>query len=243
MSAQVIHGLNAVREALASGRRVNRVFLAKESRAKNFQQVVDAARAIQVPFEFVPQAKINELTGTQEHQGIAATVSPIDYATLEACLAQCPPVATLLLLDQVQHPRNLGMIIRSASGAGAVGVVLVSRGGALLDDDVVRASAGAIFRVPVVQCGNLSTAIVTLKEAGFWVYGLDAGGTDNLFQTRWPERCAFVLGNETDGIRPGLRKNCDALVRIPLANEMDSLNVAVAAAVALFHVSAQHAGK
>ena len=242
MSAQVIHGLNAVREALASGRRVNRVFLAKESRAKNFQQVVDAARAIQVPFEFVPQAKINELTGTQEHQGIAATVSPIEYVTLEACLAQCPPVATLLLLDQVQHPRNLGMIIRSASGAGAVGVVLVSRGGALLDDDVVRASAGAIFRVPVVQCGNLSNAIVTLKDAGFWVYGLDAGGTDNLFQMRWPERCAFVLGNETEGIRPGLRKCCDALVRIPLANEMDSLNVAVAAGVALFHVAAQHAG-
>ncbi len=241
MSAQVIHGLNAVREALASGRRVNRVFLARESRAKNFQQVVDAARAIKVPFEFVPQAKINELTGTQEHQGIAATVSPIEYVTLDACLEQCPPVATLLLLDQVQHPRNLGMIIRSASGAGASGVVLVSRGGALLDDDVVRASAGAIFRVPVVQCGNLGTAIGTLKEAGFWVYGLDAAGSDNLFEMRWPERCAFVLGNETEGIRPGLRKNCDALVRIPLANEMDSLNVAVAAGVALFHVAAQHA--
>ncbi len=156
MAAKVIHGVNAVREALRAGRCVNRVYLARESRAHGVDALVDEAKTLRVPFDFVPQAKLNDLTGTREHQGVAATISPLAYASLDECLERCPPKALLLALDQVQHPRNFGMLLRTAFGAGVAAVLAPERGGALLDDDVVRASAGAAFHVPVVPCPNLS---------------------------------------------------------------------------------------
>ncbi len=240
MAGEIICGLNPVTESLRSGHRVNRVYLAKESRAKGSQQVVDLAREQRVPFDFVPQAKLNELAGTREHQGIVAAVSPVEYANLDECLAACPKVATLLLLDQVQHPKNLGMLIRTAVGAGVSGVIMTARGGALLDDSVVRASAGTVFHVPLISCVKLTQVIKKLKDSGFWVYGLDASGKDDVFQINWPDRCALVAGNESSGIRHGVAKACDELVRIPLASELDSLNVAVAAGIGLFQVASQH---
>jgi 23S rRNA (guanosine2251-2'-O)-methyltransferase len=237
MAGDVVYGVNAVGEALRSGRGINRIYVAKESRARGIDPLLDEARARRVPFDFVPQAKLNELTGTREHQGIAATVSPLEYTSLEECLRQCPPVATLLVLDQVQHPKNLGMLIRSAAAAGASGVLLTARGGALLDESVVRASAGTVFHVPVVTCSNLSQAMRSLQDAGFWIYGLDAKGPDNIFDVKWPARCALVVGNESEGLRPGVAKACDHLVHIPLAREIDSLNAAIAASVAMFQVA------
>lgn len=241
MAGDVVYGVHAVREALQSGRRVNRVYFARESRARSAAALVDEARERRVPFDFVPQAKLNELTGTRDHQGVAATVSPLEYAALEEVLAEAPPQCQILVLDQIQHPRNLGMMIRSAAGAGARAVLAPARGGALVDDTVVRASAGTVSRVPLVACGNLPQTLRRLREAGFWVYGLDARGEQDVFQVDWPERVALVVGNETSGMRPGVAKACDAKVRIPLAGGVESLNAAVAASVVLFQVFAHHA--
>ena len=234
MAGKIIFGLNAVREALASGRYANRLYIAKESHAKGANKLVDTARAQSLPVDYVPQAKLNTLTGTQEHQGIAAAISPVEYTTLEACLETCPTRATLLLLDQVHHSRNLGLMIRTATGAGATALILAARGGALLDETVLRASAGTVLRLPIVRCANLSQAIRKLKSENFWVYGLEPQGGQNLFTIDWPERCALVAGNETSGLRPGVRKACDALVTIPRESELDSLNVATATGIALF---------
>ena len=239
MAGKSIYGLNAVREALRSGRRVNRVYFARESRAHGCKVLTEEARAAGVPFDFVPQAKVNEIAGTQEHQGVAATVSPVEYAVLETFLAECPDRATLLVLDQVQHPKNLGLLIRTAFGAGAAGVLLPARGGALLDESIVRASAGTVLHLPVVACKNLAQALRSLRDAGFWIYALEASGAHNAFTMDWPERCALVVGNESTGLRPGVRKECDAGVGIPLENGLDSLNVAVAAGIALFQVATQ----
>lgn len=240
MAGQVIHGANAVAEALRAGGRVNRLYLARDSKVRAAQQLVELAREDGVPYDFVPVARLNELAGTPEHQGVVAQVSPVTYADLEGWLSACPPRALVLALDQVQHPRNLGMLIRTAVGAGAAGVLLSSRGGALLDDTVVRASAGAVFHIPMMHCKNMPSALRALQEAGFWSYGLDAAGADDVFGIAWPDRCALVLGNETHGLRPTVRKACDALARIPLAGGLDSLNVAVAAGIALFQVAVRH---
>ena len=234
MPAQTIHGLNAVREALASGRSVNRLYLAKESRAKGFKVLVDLAKAQSVPHDFVPQAKLNKLTGTREHQGVAATISPLEYADLKRLIADCPKQAVILVADRVQHARNLGIIIRTAAGAGAHAVLITGKGGALADDTVIRASAGAAFRIPVAQTNKLPEALRNLKSAGFWIFGLDGKAKKKLFDVSWPERAAIVVGNETSGIRPGVRKCCDEMLRVPLADDLDSLNVAVAAGIALF---------
>ncbi len=242
MAGEIVYGANAVGEALRAEGRVNRLYLAKDTKVRGAKALVERARHQGVPFDFVPQAKLSDMAGTREHQGVVATVSPVAYTDLDACLARCGDTATILVLDQVQHPKNVGMIIRTAVGAGADGVVLPSRGGALLDESVVRASAGTVFHLPIVQSGNLPQTLGTLKDAGFWAYGLAGGGDEDVFHTSWPTRCALVLGNETKGIRPTVQKACDVLVGIPLAGGLDSLNVAVAAGIALFQVTQSHSG-
>jgi len=233
-ASEVVSGKNTVLEALQNPNIVQRLYLAKDTKAKGANEAVTLAREGRIPFDFVPQAKLNELAGTREHQGIAAKISPIAYTPLDACLAECPPQATLIALDQIQHPKNLGMIVRTAAAAGVSGVLVPARGGALPSAEVLRASAGTLFRVPIVKCPNLSQALRHVQEAGFWVYGLAADGPETVFDTRWPDRSVLVIGNETSGLRPGVRKACDALVGIPLAEGVDSLNAAVAAGIALF---------
>ncbi|MBN2308244.1 MAG: 23S rRNA (guanosine(2251)-2'-O)-methyltransferase RlmB [Candidatus Hydrogenedentes bacterium] len=240
MGNDVVFGANAVREALRARGRVNRLYLAQESRARDAVALAGLARAQGVRFDFVPQAKLNALAGTHEHQGVVARVSPVEYAVLDEWLGACPARALLLVLDQVQHPKNVGLLLRTALGAGAAGVLMPARGGALLDESIVRSSAGAVFHIPVITCRNLAQALRKVRDAGFWAYGLDASGEASVFETDWPARCALVLGNETRGLRPGVRKVCDALVRIPLAGGLESLNAAVAAGVALFQVAARH---
>lgn len=239
MAEEFVVGVNGVEEALRAGRGVNRVYIAKESHARGVKHVVDLAKQHNVRFDYVPQAKLNELTGTLDHQGIAAAVSPVEYVSLEACLAGCGRRAVLLALDRIQHPKNLGQMIRTAAGAGAAGVVVTSRGGALLDRSVVRASAGTVFRVPIVNSANLCQTLRALKKEDFWVYGLDAHGSESAFHTAWGDRSVVVVGNESEGLRPGVRKICDALVHIPMATEMDSLNASVAAGIALFQYRAR----
>lgn len=237
MAGNVVTGVRAVAEALEQPRTVNRVYVAKESHAKAANDLLARAKASGIPVDYVPQAKLNDLTETRDHQGIAAAISPIEYTPLETCLASLPPRAILLALDQVQHPKNLGMVVRSAAGAGASGVIVPSRGSAMLDATVARASAGTIFRMPIVAVSNLSQALRTCKDAGLWVYGLDGAAPQSFYDVSWPERVVLVAGNESEGIRLGLRKVCDEMVRIPLAEGVESLNVAVAVSVALFEAA------
>jgi 23S rRNA (guanosine2251-2'-O)-methyltransferase len=234
----IIFGLKPVQEALAQGKSINRIYVAKESRAAGCKGVIDEAKARSIAFDFVPQAKINELTGTRDHQGIAAKVSPIEYIELPEFLKSCPVETTVLVLDQIHHPKNLGMMIRTAVGAGVGVIVLTLRKGALIDDTVVRASTGTVYSIPIIVATNLGNSLKSLKDAGFWVYGMDAGGTCELFDVDWPKRVALVMGNETKGMRSGITKQCDEIVSIPLANNLDSLNVSIAAGVALFQIAA-----
>jgi 23S rRNA (guanosine2251-2'-O)-methyltransferase len=233
----IIFGVRPVQEAVQSGQTINRIYVAKESRAPACKGIIDAAKQQSIPFDFVPQAKINDLTGTKEHQGIAAKISPIDYLSLKDFLSTVKETSTVLLLDQLHHPKNLGLIIRSAVGAGTSALVLTERKGALVDESVIRASTGTVFRIPLVKAGNLSQAMQQLKDAGFWIYGLDAQGETSVFDMDWPRRTVLVLGNETKGLRPNIAKNCDALVSIPLANDLESLNAAMAAGIALFQIA------
>lgn len=238
MTGTIVHGFNAVSEALQSPHSINRIYIANESRERNVRPLLDKAKAARVRFDFVPQAKLNELTGTLDHQGIAAAISPVDYTPLKDLLDTCGGTATLLATDRIQHERNLGMMIRSALGAGANGVILSGRSSALLDESVLRTSAGTALRLPVCKEPNLPTVLRALKESGFWIYGLSADADQSVFTMDWPQRVVLVVGNETEGLRPGVQKVCDAFVGIPLQNGLDSLNAAVSASVALFQVAA-----
>jgi 23S rRNA (guanosine2251-2'-O)-methyltransferase len=239
MAGKIISGLKAVHEALLSDQGVNRVYVTKGAKGPQVEQILDTARDRRVVFEFVPLAKMSSLTQSREHQNVAAAISPVQYVDIDQCLGDAPPQATILVLDQVQHSRNLGMILRAAAGAGVHAVLLPARGSALLDDTVVRASAGALFHLAVMTTPNLAQALRKFKERDFWIFGLDAKGEENVFTFDWPDRTVLVVGNETKGISAGVRKECDALASIPLAGSLDSLNVAMAAGIALFQVRAR----
>lgn len=240
MSENIVYGFNAVSEALHNPRTINRIYIAKESRDRSVAPLLDLARLAKVRFDFVPQAKLNELTGTHAHQGIAALISPASYLSLKDLIETCSSRAIILVADRIQHERNLGLMIRSALGAGAAGIVISDRASALLDEAVVRASAGTALRLPICKEPNLPTAIRLLKEHGFWIYGLDAQADQSVFDVDWARRVALVVGNETEGLRPGVRKTCDVMVKIPLRNELESLNAAVSASIALFQAAAHH---
>ena len=239
----VIWGRRAVAEALSAGRQVNRVYFARQARGPDIEKIKGLARQRQVRFDFVEVGKLGGLAGTREHQEVVACLSPVEYAGLEELLRRADETekSTVVALDQVQHPRNAGMVIRTAAGAGAGGVLLPTRGGRMVSGEVARASAGAVFRVPIVASGNLGRDLEQLKEHGFWVYGLEADGDTELFDVEWPARRVLVAGNESKGLRPSIRRVVDARVRIPLAGELDSLNVAVATGIALFEIARQEA--
>lgn len=233
----MIHGVRAVSEALASGRGISRVFLATDAKVPGAREILDAAKARQVAVERVPLAKLNALCDTQEHQGVAARISPVEYIHLNELIRQCGETAIVVVLDQVQHPRNLGLIARSALGAGAAGLIVPAKGGALVDDAVLHASAGTALRLPIAMVSNVAQALRTLKDSGFWIFGLDASGTETVFTAKWAKRTALVVGNETKGMRGPVHKECDVLARIPLAGGLDSLNAAVATGIALFEAA------
>ena len=229
-------GRRAVIEALAAGHPVNRIYFARQAGGPDIERIKKLARQRQVRFDFVDVGKLGSLAGTREHQDVVARLSPVRYARFEELLERAEKVELMAVvaLDQIQFPRNVGMILRTAAGAGVGGVLLTARSGRLISNEVVRASSGAVFRLPIVASSHFQRDLETLKEHGFWVYGLDSGGEDELFAVEWAAKRVLVAGNETKGLSRLVRKRVDARVRIPLAGEMDSLNVAVATGIALF---------
>lgn len=234
----LIWGRRAVIEALTSGVPVNRVYLATEARGSEIEEIKAAAKARQVRYDFVEVGKLGALAGTRDHQEVVARLSPVAYTPLDALLRDLTPSgpAVLLALDQVQHPGNAGMAVRAAAAAGAAGVLLPTRGGRLVNAEVIRASAGTVFRIPLVATAHLTRDLHGLKDHGFWIYALEVGATQSLYKVDWPARCVLVAGNESRGVRPSIRQAADAAIGIPLAAGVESLNVAVAAGIALFEI-------
>ena len=171
------------------------------------------------------------------HQGVVIEVEPLEDLWLGDVLADAPERATLLVLDQVTDPHNVGAILRSAAAFGAVGIVTQDRhsppeGGAL-----AKAASGALERVPWVRVVNLARALEEIAEAGFWRIGLAGEAETELKDALGPARVALVLGAEGPGMRSNTREHCDAVARLPISDSVESLNVSNAAAVALYAAS------
>jgi 23S rRNA (guanosine2251-2'-O)-methyltransferase len=178
---------------------------------------------------------LTELAGTRDHQGVIARVEPFRYADAFELAAGEP---LLVALDQVTDPRNLGAVIRSADGAGATGVVLPAHNSARVTPAVARSSAGAVEHLPVAVVPNLSRYLKEIKGPKLWVWAADTGGTP-MGEADLAGGLALVFGAEGKGIRPLVRKTCDGAVSIPLAGQVESLNVSVAAAVLLYEARRQ----
>jgi 23S rRNA (guanosine2251-2'-O)-methyltransferase len=234
-------GFHAVEEALAAGRALDRILIAKGRRGERVEAVVQLAKTKGVPVRFEDRIQIDRLVGTREHQGVAALGAAKPAVELDDLLAEKTPNGLLVLLDGVEDPHNLGAIVRTALAAGATGIVIPERRAAGLTDTVERASAGALAHLPIARVTNLVRAMEEMKEAGYWLVGLDERADKSYSDVDLKDSVGIVLGSEGEGLHELTRKRCDFLVSLPTVGPVKSLNVSVAAGVMLFEVVRQRA--
>lgn len=228
----VASGPNVVREWLRSAVPLTCVLHAR--RGARLEGVLDLARARRVPIQAVDEASLARVAGTPHHQGVVASGPPYPYAALETITAA--GCRSVLVIDGVQDPRNLGAILRTARAAGVGGVVLPRDRSVGVTGTVAVTSAGLVFGLVVARVTNLVRAMEALREAGFWLVGLAADAPESLYTLDRPDRPAIVVGGEGEGLRPLVRRACDFLVSLPMAAGVDSLNASVAAGIAIYEI-------
>jgi 23S rRNA (guanosine2251-2'-O)-methyltransferase len=217
MASQVIYGKQPVAEAERGRRRVQRVWRAPETSPEELER----------------------LCGSPDHQGVVAEVDPYPYVGASELLRK--EGALLVALDQVQDPRNLGAVARSAESAGAAGLVVPDRRSAEVTPAACKASAGAVEHLHIARVRNLADWLAEAKEAGFWLWGADASGGQAPWDVDLTGPTMLVLGGEGKGIRPRVASACDGLVALPQRGMVESLNVSAAATALLFETLRQRA--
>src|SRR3954454_17654223 len=215
MANQIIYGKQPVQEAERGRRQVHRVWRAPETDAYELER----------------------LCGSPDHQGVVAEVDSYPYGDPGGLLRR--EDALLLALDQVQDPRNLGAVCRSAEFAGATGVIVPERRSAAVTAATCKASAGAVEHLQVAHVRNLADWLAQAKAAGFWIWGADAEARSSAWDVDLKGPTVLVLGGEGKGLRPRVAKACDGLMALPRRGQLDSLNVAAAATALLFEAVRQ----
>jgi 23S rRNA (guanosine2251-2'-O)-methyltransferase len=234
VSRELVYGRQPVREVVRAGKRQILELLATERAigAEPWLREVPGLR-----LQVVPERRLNEVAETAQHQGVVAVCEPYRYADAhELAQGESPLVACL---DQVTDPHNLGAVIRSAEGAGASGVVITERNAARVTPAVCKASAGAVEHLPVAVVVNLARYLGEIKGPQLWVWAADGSADTPVWSADLAGGVGLVFGAEGRGLRPGVRRACDAAFAVPLAGHIESLNVSVAAGVALFEAARQ----
>jgi 23S rRNA (guanosine2251-2'-O)-methyltransferase len=213
------------------------------------EEIIQLARGQNISVRFEDRSQLDRLADSKDHQGIVALVAARAAGTLDEILTAAHAAAgrgekgLIILLDGVEDPHNLGAVIRTALAAGAHGVVIPERRAAGLTDTVARASAGALAHLPVAKVTNLARTMEELKEAGYWLVGLDEQAEKSYTEVDFISPIGIVLGGEGKGLHELTRKRCDFVVSLPTVGPVKSLNVSVAAGVVLFEVLRQRRRK
>ena len=237
----LIHGINAVMEAL----KAKRATLVRVSpRADDrLTQLVRMAEQQGVRVERVSGDELDRLGARQRHQGVIADVEEAGSYSVEDLVIGARGAPLIVVLDSIEDPHNVGAILRSVDAAGGDGVVRQSRHAARLDGAAAAASAGAVAHVKIAEVVNIARAIEILKDAGVWTVGLAGDAPKRYDEVDLTLPTAIVVGAEGSGLRRLVRERCDWLVSLPMAGHVQSLNVSVAAGIALFEAVRQRARK
>lgn len=239
----IIYGLHAVTAALEDGRSQPELLSLTDGRLNRRQQrVLDRAQAIGCLVQRLPRSELDDLANGV-HQGVVLRVgaAPQQVLDLPQLLAADRPSLSLLLLDGVTDPRNLGACVRSAAAWGVDAVLLPTRRSAPVSSVAQKAASGGFVHVPVIAVSNLARALKQIQEAGVWTVGLAGDGKQSLAEIDLTGRVALIMGSEGDGMRRLTQEYCDHVARLPTVDEA-SLNVSVAAGVALYEMVRQRGG-
>jgi 23S rRNA (guanosine2251-2'-O)-methyltransferase len=229
--------LNPLIEVLKSSpNRINKILIQEGKKQKKIEEIIQLARAKQIPFLFVPRQRLGNLD--RNNQGAVALISPKEFSSLDDIFVS-DRIPFLLLLDGIQDPQNLGAIIRTAEGAGVDGIILPERRSVGLSETVSLVSAGALEYLKVARVKNLARAMDDLRDRGIWLVGAEGGHKELWDEFDYKLPIGLVLGSEGKGLRPLIRKKCDKILSIPLLGSMTSLNVSAAASIFLYEVVRQ----
>jgi len=232
-----LEGRNAVTEALRSGRRLDKLFIAEGAVDRSLSRLASLAADQGAVVVTCARRKLDTMSLTGVHQGVIAMAAAHEYAELDDVLAAAEQKGEnplLVICDELNDPHNLGAILRTAECVGAHGVIIPKRRSVGLTATVAKASAGAIEYIPVVRVSNIASTIRELKSRGIWIYGTAADGKTELYDADLSGPSAIVIGNEGVGMSRIVAESCDVLISIPMKGHVSSLNASTAAAVLLY---------
>lgn len=236
-----LYGMHPVEEAVLQGKKLEKILFKQGLEGDQFRRLLSEVEKAGIPYQFIPGEKLNFLA-KGSHQGVVAYLSRIDYAELEPMVENVLSVKSapvFLMLDGVSDVRNFGAIVRTAECAGIDGVILPAKGGAAINADAVKTSAGALLRVPVCKTANLRIPIFYLKEQGFQVVAATEKTDDSLYDVDFTKPTVVVMGSEGTGISQTILSLCDCKARIPMMGSIGSLNVSVASAIVMYEIVRQ----
>jgi 23S rRNA (guanosine2251-2'-O)-methyltransferase len=237
----MVYGIHPTLEALRAHKSIDRVLLRKGIHGEYFQEIFQQIREEEIPFQYVPNEKLNRLT-RGNHQGIICLISPIQYEDITQIvpfLFENGKTPLLLCLDKVTDVRNLGAIARTAVCAGVDAILIPSKNTARINEDAIKASSGAIHTIPICRHHNLPETLTYLKESGIELIACTEKCDTPYYGQTYDRPLCVVMGSEGEGITPAISALCDRNVCIPMAGEIESLNVSVATGILLFEILRQ----
>ena len=241
----IIYGKNAVIEALLSGNReINKILISKNIHSDTkINQIKELAQSKGIIFQFTAKEKFNQYTQFN-HQGVIAQISPIEDTGFEEFLSQPHENSSIVILDGIEDSHNLGAIIRTCVCAGVKAVIIPSRRNVQVNSIVEKTSAGAINHIPIIKVNSLINVVNRLKENNWWIIAADASAKDNCYNVNYNDmNFAIIMGAEHAGVSKSLLKASDFIVKIPMENNFNSLNVSNAFAVIIFEALRQKLSK
>lgn len=235
------YGMHPVLEALRSGKEVEKILVRRGLKNEVTDEVFKICKERSIPVQDVPVEKLNKIT-MKPHQGIIAFLGLVEYQNVENIVPKLfeeGKTPLLIILDRITDVRNVGAICRTALCSGVDAVIVPSRGAAQMNEDAIKSSAGAIHQIAICRSYNLKDTIKFLKDSGIQIVGITEKTKDLIYQSDLSGPTAIIMGSEEDGISAEYLKLCDLVCKIPMQGPVESLNVSVAAGIALFEVVRQ----
>ena len=241
-NADMIYGTRAVIEAIRAGKQIEKILVQTGLNNELIRELTGVAREHNVAVTYVPQEKLNRLVASKNHQGVVCMLSAITYSQVNDLIDFAYTQGTepfFIILDRVTDVRNFGAIARTAECAGVTGIIIGDKGNAPITSDAMKTSAGALNHLPVCRETDLKKTIKFLQDNGIMVVACTEKTDKNIYEAEFKQPVALLMGSEEDGIADTLLRASDILVKIPMKGKIESLNVSVAAGVAVYEVVRQ----
>ena len=237
-----IEGRNSVLELLETDRDINKIMVAKGEKHGSINKIIAKAKDKKIVVVEVDKQKLNQISQTDNHQGVIAFVAPFNYCEVEDILdlaKQKNEAPFVIILDGIEDPHNLGSIIRTAETAGVHGIIIPKRRAVGVNSTVEKTSAGAVEHMKIARVNNINDTIKYLKDQGLWIYGTDGSAKEYYYNQDFNGAIGIVIGSEGFGMSRLVKDNCDVLVKIPMKGKITSLNASVSAGIVMYEVVKQ----